>query len=660
MSRLDKEIINNIKMLGIDMINNAGSGHPGVVLSLTPLLYTLYKNHLNVRPKEPNWINRDRLVLSNGHASAALYATLHLAGYDIGIDDLKEFRRINSITPGHPEVKVTPGVDVSTGPLGQGIANAVGMALAERYLNSLVTKVDPKNKLIDYYTYCICGDGDLMEGISYEALSFASKQNLNKLIIIYEANKISLDGNVDETFTENIEDRFLSLDMDVINVKNGTNISSIDDALERAKGNKRPTLVVLNTILGKDSLLENTNKVHGNPLSDNDIINLRNKYKITSSFEVKNEYYEEMQKSIEKRMAKVNEKWNNCYEKSCQIPKINGIINSLKTGNLNFEFNSDNYKMNDNYQEDLRVGNNKIFNLFASKSNFILSGSADVASSTKLLINKEGLMSEKNPSNRNIAFGVREHAMAAIANGMALSNIKVFISTYLVFSDYLKPAIRMSALMNLPVVYIFTHDSIKIGFDGPTHEAVEQLSSLRLIPNLVTFRPADINEIIGTYEYISKNNRPIAIVLNKEDQPKINGTIPKYVSFGAYPVKREKEKMNAIFIASGSELNLALKIAKELFGYGIDARVVSMPSLDVFLVQNPKYELQLLPKSIKTFVFEFGSTLIWNRFATGPEYIFGIDKFGKSGRTNELLNEFNLDEDAIKSKIIELMKNDIY
>lgn len=656
MSKLDKEIINNIKMLGIDMINTAGSGHPGVVLSLTPLLYTLYKNHLNIRPKEPNWINRDRVVLSNGHASAALYATLHLAGYNIGIDDLKEFRRINSLTPGHPEKNVTPGVDVSTGPLGQGIANAVGMALAERYLSSLITKADSKNKLIDYYTYCICGDGDLMEGISYEALSFASKQNLNKLIIIYESNKLSLDGSVDNTFTENIEDRFLSLDIDVINVKNGSNISSIDDALNRARGNKRPTLIVLNTVLGKDSLLENTNKVHGNPLSENDIVNLRNKYKIASSFEVKPEYYEEMQKTIEKRMTKINEKWNNCYEKSCQIPKINGVINSLKTGNLNFEFNSDNYKMNDNYQEDIRIGNNKIFNLFASKSNFVLCGSADVSSSTKLLINKEGLMTEETPSNRNIAFGVREHAMAAIANGMALSNIKVFVSTYLAFSDYLKPALRMSALMNLPVVYIFTHDSIRTGYDGPTHEAIEQLSSLRLIPNLVTFRPADINEILGTYEFISKYNCPVAIVLGKEEQRKLPGTNPKYTSFGAYPVKRERERMNAILIASGSEVSLALKLQNELEHYGIDIRVVSMPSVELFLKQNPKYELQLLPKNIKTFVIEFGSTLIWNRFATGPEYIFGIDKFGKSGKTNELLNEFNLDEDAIKSKIIELMK----
>ena len=657
MSKLDKEIINNIKMLGIDMINIAGSGHPGVVLSLTPLLYTLYKNHLNIRPKEPSWINRDRLVLSNGHASAALYATLHVAGFDIGIDDLKDFRRINSITPGHPETKVTPGVDVSTGPLGQGIANAVGMALAERYLNSLVKKVDSKNKLIDYYTYCICSDGDLMEGISYEALSFASKQNLNKLIIIYESNKISLDGNIDNTFTENIEDRFLSLDIDVINVKNGNNLNSIDDAINEAKSNKRPTLIILNTILGKDSLLENTNKVHGKPLTENDIVNLRNKYKITSSFEVKDEYYEKMQQDIKKRMAKVNEKWNACYEKSCQVSKLNGIITSLKTGNLNFDFNSENYKMSDSYSEGIREGNNKIFNLFANKSDFILCGSADVSSSTKLLINKEGLMSDRNPLNRNIAFGVREHAMAAIANGISLSNIKVFISTYLAFADYLKPAMRMSALMNLPVTYVFTHDSVKIGYDGPTHEPIEQLSSLRLIPNLITIRPADINEVLGTYEYISKHNRPVCIILGNEEQKKLPNTNPKYVSVGAYPVKMEKENLNAIFIATGSEVSLALKIANDLKIYGLDIRVVSMPSVELFLSQNSKYEMQLLPKSIKTFVFEFGNELIWNRFTIGPEYIFGINQFGKSGRPNEVLNEFNLDEDAIKSKIIELMKN---
>lgn len=657
MSKIEKNTINNIKMLGIDMINAAGSGHPGVVLSLTPLLYTLYANHLRFRPKDPKWINRDRLVLSNGHASAALYATLHMAGFDIGIDDLRDFRRINSITPGHPEYGITPGVDVTTGPLGQGIANAVGMALAERYLSNLVREVDSKNKLIDYYTYCICGDGDLMEGISYEALSFASKQNLNKLILIYESNKMSLDGNVNNVFEENIEDRFLSLDMDVLYVKNGSNISSLDDALDKARGNKRPTIIVVNTILGKDSLLENNKKVHGTPLSDNDIIQLRNKYGISSSFVVDEENYSYMKKTIEKRLAKYNSKWDLLYDNSKRNLKLKNIIDTIETGDLNFEFNSDNYKMSDNYEEDIRVGNNKIFNLFASKSKFIMTGSADVASSTRLLINKEGLMNENNPLNRNVAFGVREHAMAAIANGMALSNIRVFISCYLVFSDYMKPAIRMSAMMNLPVTYLFTHDSVKIGYDGPTHEPIEQLSSLRLIPNLITMRPADINEVIGVYEFISKHKRPVAIVIGKDKIKKLQTSNSKYLSFGAYRIRREKTAMNAIIIATGSEVNLAIKIADELMHYGIDIRVVSMPSVEVFIKQNPKYEMQLLPKNIKTFVIEYGSKMLWNRFATGPEYIIGIDSFGKSGKPTEVLNEYNLDEDAIKAKIIELMKD---
>lgn len=657
MSKIEKNIINNIKMLGIDMINAAGSGHPGVVLSLSPLLYTLYANHLRVRPKEPKWINRDRLVLSNGHASAALYATLHMAGFDIGIDDLRDFRRINSVTPGHPEYGITPGVDVTTGPLGQGIANAVGMALAEKYLSNMISEVDSKNKLIDYYTYCICGDGDLMEGISYEALSFASKQNLNKLILIYESNKMSLDGVTDNVFDENIEDRFLSLDMDVLYVKNGTNISNLNDAINKAKSNKRPTIIVVSTILGKDSLLENNKKVHGTPLSDNDIIHLRNKYGITTSFVVNDDNYTYMKNAINKRMNKVNTKWDALYESSKRNLKLKNIIDTIETGDMNFEFNSDNYKMSDNYEEDIRVGNNKIFNLFASKSKFIVAGSADVATSTKLMINKEGLMSNDNMINRNIAFGVREHAMAAIANGMALSNIRVFISSYLVFSDYMKPAIRMSAMMNLPVTYLFTHDSVKIGYDGPTHEPIEQLSSLRLIPNLITMRPADINEVIGVYEFISKHKRPVAIVLGKDKVKKLPTSNPKYVLFGAYRIRREKVGMNAIIIATGSEVNLAIKIADELMNYGIDIRVVSMPSVEVFVKQNPKYEMQLLPKNIKTFVIEYGSKMLWNRFATSPEYIIGIDNYGKSGRPNEVLNEYNLDMDAIKAKIIELMKN---
>lgn len=656
MSKLENNVVNGIKMLAIDMINEASSGHPGVALDLAPTLYTLYANHLNFRAKEPDWINRDRLVLSNGHASSLLYAVMHVAGYDIGMDDLKEFRRINSITPGHPEYKVTPGIEATTGPLGMGIAASVGMALAERYLSGLIKEIEPKNNLLEHYTYCICGDGDLMEGISYEALSFASTQKLNKLIFIYDANNMSMDGSCDLTFTDNLEDRFLSLDFDIIRVKNGTNIGAIDSAIEEAKGNKHPTLIIINTILGKDSLKENTSVVHGKPLSNDDINNLRNKYSIPTSFYFTDEMYNFMREKINKRMAKVNQKWNTLYNESTTNPRVKKIINQIENKNIVVDFDSDNYRINEHYEEDIRVGNNKIFNIFASKNNFILSGCADVSSSTKLLIGNIGLMTDISPTNRNIAFGVRENAMAGIANGMALSGLYSFISTYLTFSDYLKPSLRMSALMNLPVTYLFTHDSFLIGQDGPTHQPVEQLSSLRLIPNLITFRPADINEIIGIYEFLAKHKRPVAIVIGKDKLPRLSGTNPKYVSYGAYRVKREKNEMNAIFIATGSELKLALKLADDLYQYGIDARVVSMPSVEIFKRQNPRYELQLLPKEIKTFVFEFGATGLWNRFATGDEYIFGVDSFGKSGKVEELLNSYNLDYDSIKAKIIELMK----
>lgn len=655
MSKIENNTINNIKMLAIDMINNAGSGHPGVALGSAAILYSLYANVLNYRSEDPNWINRDRLVLSNGHASSLLYATLHFAGFNIGVEDLKDFRRLNSICPGHPEYGVTPGVEVSTGPLGQGIANAVGMALAEKYYREMIKEVDPKNNVIDYYTYCVCGDGDLMEGISYEALSFASTQNLNKLILIYDANNISMDGRIENTFTENIEDRFLSLDFDIIKVKNGHNISSVTGAILDAKCGKRPTIIIVNTTLGKDSINEGKSIVHGKPLSEDDINNLRNKYNIALPFQINEENINYFRNLVTKRTTKINSKWNELYSKSIKTPHVCPILKNMEKG-VSIEFDSDNYRINDNYEEDMRRGNNKIFNLMANKSKFIVSGSADVSSSTMHVINNSGLMTNNTPTNRNIPFGVREHAMAGIANGLALSNIKPFVSSYLTFMDYLRPGLRMSAMMNLPVTYVFTHDSVTIGYDGPSHEPVEQLSSLRSIPNLITFRPADINEIIGVYEFISKHKRPVAIVLSKDKKVKLNGTNGKYVSYGAYRIKREQGEMNAIFIATGSEVEIALKLADDLLSYGIDARVVSMPSVEIFKRQNPRYEAQLLPKEVKRFVFEFGSSDAWNRFASGPEYIFGVNEFGYSGRKESILKELNIDYDSMKAKIIELMK----
>ena len=662
MSKLDIETINSIKVLALDMIDKAGSGHPGIVLGAAPIIYALYKDHLKAIPSNSNWINRDRFVLSAGHGSALLYSLLYHAGYDIDIEELKHFRELNSLTPGHPEYRVTPGVDASTGPLGEGIGMAVGMALAERYLRT-ISNIEKKNSnLIDYYTYCLCGDGDLMEGVSYEALSFASAQNLNKLIILYDCNHVSLDSDTTNTFTEDIEIRFEALNFNILNVKNGNDYNEISKAIKQAKKSNRPTIIICNTTIGKDSLLEGTNKVHGKPLSKEDLNSIKTKYKITNeSFTVSQEVLNYFQNTINTRVGEAYKKWEEEYISIKESDNIglHSLINLLERNTFVIDFDDTKFKISDEYNEELRESNHKIMNFIYPKNPFFLGGSADLSSSCKTNLDKSSIQSEDNPVGKNIYFGVREHAMGAILNGMALSNLKVFGSTFLSFSDYQKPAIRMSALMNLPVTYIFTHDSVYVGPDGPTHEPVEQLTMLRTIPNFITFRPADINEIMGSWEYILKNNCPTALVISKEKRSKNKNTNAKFVKYGAYMIRKEKYHLDGIIIATGSEVEMAMDISKELFTMGIDTRVVSMPSMELFLKQNPKYEEQLLPKDVPTFVIEAGSSIIWNRFATKPEYIFGVNRFGMSGKTDEVIRYLKIDKNTILEKIANYLEKNV-
>ncbi len=662
MSKIDNEAINSIKVLALDMIDKAGSGHPGIVLGAASILYALYKDYLKVIPSKPDWVNRDRFVMSSGHGSALLYSMLYHAGFNIDMDELKQFRKLNSLTPGHPEYKVTPGVDSTTGPLGQGIGIAVGMAMAERYLNAIANIEKKNSKLIDYYTYCLCGDGDLMEGISYEALSFASTQNLNKLIILYDCNQVSLDSDTDLTFTEDIAIRFEALDFNILEVKNGSDYSEVSKAIKQAKKSDRPTIIICHTIIGKDSINEGTNKVHGKPLAKEDLSNLKEKFKITSEpFVVDSKYKDHILNSINKRMAPVFKSWEEEYTdiKETNNFGLNSLFNLLERNAFVIDFDDTKFKISDEYSEELRESNHKIMNFISPKSPFFLGGSADLSSSCKTNLDKSTIQSPDNPVGKNIYFGVREHAMGAILNGMALSNLKVFGSTFLSFSDYQKPAIRMSALMNLPVTYIYTHDSIYVGEDGPTHEPVEQLTMLRSIPNFITFRPADINEIMGSWEYILKNNCPTALVLSKEKRSKLKNTNAKFVKYGAYMIRKEKFRLDGVIIATGSEVAMAVDISKELFTMGIDTRVVSMPSMELFLKQNPKYEEQLLPKDVPTFVIEAGSSLIWNRFATKPEYIYGINRFGMSGKSEDVAKILKFDKATILASIANNLTKDV-
>ena len=642
---MDREIVNNIKSLGIDMIDKAGSGHPGIVLGAASIIYTLYAKHMNVKQDDPLWENRDRFVLSAGHGSALLYATLYMAGFNLTIDDLKQFRHIHSKTPGHPEYGITDGVDMSTGPLGQGIATAVGMALAGKILNKKYeipkkSKLGKEQSLFDYNVYVLCGDGDLMEGISYEATSLAGSLKLNNLIVLYDSNNISLDGKIDGVFEDNIIERFKALNWNTIQVKDGTIISSIDKAIEEAKKSDKPTLIEIKTIIGEGSINENTNKVHGTPLDKDDITKIKLKLKIEpEEFYVNNEARNNFIKQITERSLKKYELFNK------QVNDFNYQKEDIRIdlGNLLFDYS---------LKESLRVSNGKIMQEIARKVPNFIGGSADLGSSTKAVLPNT---LDKFIGN-NINFGVREHAMGAILNGLALNNFYTFGSTFLVFSDYLKPAIRMSALMNLPITYIFTHDSINIGQDGPTHQPIEQLASLRSIPNLAVFRPADAKEITGCWEYIINNKKPSCLVLSRNEVSLLDKTDRHSVSYGGYIVRKE-EHLHAIIISTGSEVELSIKIADTLYEmYKLDVRVISMPNRELFLKQSKEYQEEILPKGYRVIVIEPGSKQGWEGFVYNDKYLITLDKFGYSGTKEEVLSEMEFNYDQILKKVIKLLK----
>lgn len=651
----EQKIVDQIRMLGIDMIHEANSGHPGIVLGAAPILYTLYAHHLKFSSQDPEWINRDRFVLSAGHGSALLYATLFMAGFDLELEDLKKFRQIDSITPGHPEYKTTPGVDMSTGPLGQGFASAVGMAIAERYLANTYNKY--KDGLIDHYTYVLCGDGDLMEGISYEAASLAGTLKLHKLIVLYDSNNISLDGSTDMTFTENVTARFDALGWSVITVPNGEDPIAIDKAIQKAKQNlEKPTLIQVKTTIGKYSKLQGTNQVHGSPLTDDDISAIKKKLEIRDiPFTVSNDAMDDFQKIIEDRMESEYQDWQN--KVAGLDKKVFEQLQQLQEENPTWKWKDITYTPPKEGRESTRVTSGKILNAISKKYPHLLGGSADVASSTKTYLEKGGDFNRDNYAGRNIWFGVREHAMGAILNGLALSGLRPFGSTFLSFSDYLKPAIRMSALMNLNVLYLFTHDSIRIGEDGPTHQPVEQLIGLRSIPNLEVFRPADANEVIGVYKTVLESgNGPTAIVLGRNEVSIQETTSVNDVAKGAYIVREYSRNLSGIIIATGEDLALALEVSERLFQKGFDVRVISMPSISRFKAMPRAYQEELLPLGVKTIIIEAASSYSWNEFVYNDRYLITVDHFGYSGKKEDVLAKFNFDVESVEEKIEKLLK----
>lgn len=661
MNPIDKKIVDVIKSLGIDMIDKAGSGHPGIVLSAAPIIYTLYSKHLMVNPKDDKWLNRDRFIMSAGHGSALLYSTLFMAGFDISLEDLKNFRQINSKTPGHPEINVTPGVDMSTGPLGQGFASAIGMAIAEKYLSANYNlKINnTQYNIFDHNIYVLCGDGDLMEGVTNEAASLAGTLKLDNLIVLYDSNDTSLDSKNDVTFTENVMEKFKSLNWNTIYVKNGENIDDIDKAITQAKKSDKPTIIEVKTVIGKGSLFEGTNKAHGTLLDKEDIERLKNKMGIRNiPFTPSNDAVEEFRIKIGNRVNSVYDKWNDMYKEYTDIVDndtrrdlkiLNGDIPKIDLSFLPKKFD-------ENLKESLRVLNGQFLNIISKSSKLLIGGSADLSSSTKTYINDGGIFSKNNYAGRNILFGVREHAMGAILNGISLYNIRTFGSTFLSFSDYIKPAIRMSALMNLPVTYVFTHDSIDIGEDGPTHQPIEQLTMLRSIPNLTVYRPCDAKELIGCITNLNQTKSPSCLILSRNAVSIQNNSNSIKVEQGAYIIKREKGKLNGIIIATGSEVETAVKISDELEENKLGIRVISMPSLNIFNQQKEEYKNEILPVGIRKIVLEASNTVGLEQFVYGDKYIINITNYGKSGKKDDVLKEMNFDYETIKNRIKELVR----
>ena len=648
--KIEEKIIGEIKSLGLDMIKEAGSGHPGIVLGAAPILYTLYLNHLRFDASNPNFYNRDRFIMSAGHGSSLLYSILYFAGYDLSLDDLKAFRRLNSKTPGHPEYKKTPWVEMTTGPLGQGFATAVGYAIAEKHTEALINK---KEKVIDYNIYCLCGDGDLMEGVSYEASSLAGSLKLDNLIVLYDSNKITMDGKIDNVFDEDITKRFESMNWNVLTTSDEP--SDIDNAIIKAKEADKPTIIQVATTIGKDSSLAGSNKSHSGCFDKEEISKIKTTLGVRDiPFTISNEAVEEFRSYIKERNKDLVTNFDEIKETLAEEEM--SILNKLINPDKSIKLTTLDYTKPDDNEELLRISAKKVLNSYSLISPLIIGGNADTSSSTKIYLNELTPFTKDNYIGRNINFGVREHAMASIANGLALAGYRPFVSTFLSFSDYLKPALRLTALMDLPVTYIFTHDSISIGQDGPTHQPVEQLVSLRAVPNMEVFRPADSNEVIGSFKTIYENNSPSSLIIGRGSIKILESTSISATSKGGYIVHNEERKLDGVIIATGEEVTLALEVMQLLKEKGYDLRVVSMPSIERYNNLTKEEKEELLPLGVKKFVIEKGSSYSWYSFVYKDSYLFTLDKFGASGKTEEVNSFYGFTKEEISLKIEALLK----
>lgn len=628
---IDQISVDNIRQICLEMIDKAKSGHPGMALGSAPLLHTLYTKVLNVSPKNPNWVNRDRFILSSGHASSLLYTILHLSKFNLSMQDLKDFRQLGSITPGHPENYITDGVDASTGPLGQGLAYAVGIALAEAYMHNMFPE------LIDHYTYTLCGDGDIQEGIFYEVLSLAGVLNLNKLIVFYDSNDIQLDGRVDKCYDMDIKKLVEATHWNYIKIEDGNDMDAILKATKKAKKSNKPTLIEVKTIIGYGCKMQGTNKVHGAPIPHEETLELREKLG-GSAFVLPQDVYDYYKKNVYDR-------GNRAYNKWAKIPQ-NDLFKQFLKNEHKVDF-SKIPAFDGSEPMATRNASGMVLKEISKQDPFFIGGAADIASSTKAIV-EGGEFNKDNRGGRNILFGVRENAMGSIANAITMYGLKSFASTFFAFSDYMKPSLRLAAISHLPTLFIFSHDSIAVGEDGPTHQPVDQLSMCRSIPNTYVIRPCDANETRLAYEFAyNQTEIPSIIVLTRQSVPLV---APAKVDLnkGAYILSKEEKKLDGILIASGSEVKLAIDAKELLKEKGYDVRVVSMPCFKLFDQQSEEYKESILPKFVaRKLAIEMGEANHYFKYVGTFGHVFLIDKFGVSGKASDVIKHFKFTADNI-------------
>ena len=659
-NNIENMSVNAIRVLAADAVQKANSGHPGLPLEAAAIGYELWANHMNHNPKNPYWDNRDRFILSGGHGSTLLYSLLHLFGYGLTLEDMKNFRQWGSKTPGHPEYGVTTGVEASTGPLGAGMAMAVGMAMAETHLAAKFNKEG--YPIVDHYTYVLGGDGCMMEGINYEAFSLAGTLKLNKLIVLYDSNKISIEGNTDIAFTEDVPARFKAMGFQVLEVKDGNDLAEIGKAIEEAKANKeQPSFIKINTKIGFSSPKEGSADVHGAPLGADNIIAMKKKLGWPSEepFFVPEEVYENYKAKAES-LAKKEEEWKCLFKEYCEkFPEMKVLWDEFKDENkaLNLLDDEDFWSYEDK-ADATRNLSGKVLNKLSAKLPTLFGGSADLAPSNKSYVNGAGDYSAENYAGRNVHFGVRELAMTGIGNGLVLHGLKAYVSTFFVFSDYVKPMARLASLMEIPLTFVLTHDSIGVGEDGPTHEPIEQLAEFRAMPNFNVFRPADATETIAAwYSAVTSEETPTALVLTRQNLPQLAGSSKKALKGGYVIADSSKETPDAILIASGSEVSLSIEAKEMLAKEGVDVRVVSMPCMDIFEKQSDEYKEKVLPKTVRARVaVEALSEFGWGKYVGLDGKTVCLDRFGASAPADVLFKEFGFTVENVVKAVKEVIK----